>query len=91
MILFLDFDGFLHPEPCYDDKQLFCCLPRLENVLRDFQIVQTVISSTWREKRSLDELKVFFAADIAPRIIGATPPWQTISEIIAMVGYQRHA
>ena len=46
MILFLDFDGVLHPEPCYDKQSFFCCLPRLENVLRDFPKVRVVISNT---------------------------------------------
>ncbi len=91
MILFLDFDGVLHPEPCYDDGQLFSCLPRLESVLRDFTGVQIVISSTWREKYSLSELKTFFSADIATRIVGVTPVWQKIPEIVDAVGYQRHA
>lgn len=91
MILFLDFDGVLHPEPCYDDEQLFSCLPRLESVLRDFPAVQVVITSTWREKYSLSELRTFFSADIAVRIIGVTPGWQDIPEIVATMGYQRHA
>lgn len=91
MILFLDFDGVLHPEPCYDDGQLFSCLPRLESVLRDFPAVEIVISSTWREKYCLAELKIFFSADIAARIIGVTPVWQEIPEIVDALGYQRHA
>ncbi|MFZ3000646.1 MAG: HAD domain-containing protein [Undibacterium umbellatum] len=53
MILFLDFDGVLHPEPCYDKTQLFSCLPRLEAILRDFPTVQIVISSTWRKNWSI--------------------------------------
>ncbi|MBC3862425.1 hypothetical protein H8K32_09975 [Undibacterium jejuense] len=91
MILFLDFDGVLHPEPCYEEAQLFSCLPRLENVLRDFPEVQIVISSTWRDKRSLIELKAFFSEDIADRIIGTTPAWREIPEIMDTIGYQRHA
>ena len=91
MILFLDFDGVLHPEPCYQEAQLFCYLPRLENVLRDFQEVQIVISSTWRDKRSLTDLKAFFSEDIADRIIGTTPNWREVSEIMDTIGYQRHA
>lgn len=89
--MFLDFDGVLHPEPCYDDRQLFSCLPRLENVLRDFPAVQIVISSTWRDKYSLVELKALFAADIACRIIGVTPNWQEIPDIVSSIGHQRHA
>ncbi len=91
MILFLDFDGVLHPEPCYDKTQLFSCLPRLEAILRDFPTVQIVISSTWRENRSLTDLKSLFSIDICARIIGATPDWKDIPDIVEVIGYQRHA
>ncbi|MFZ6681997.1 HAD domain-containing protein [Undibacterium sp. Tian12W] len=91
MILFLDFDGVLHPEPCFDKPQLFSCLPRLEAVLRDFPTVLIVISSTWRENRSITELRSFFSSDIGARIIGATPARKDIPDIIEVIGYQRHA
>ena len=42
-------------------------------------------------KPSLAELRAFFTEDIAARIIGITPLWQEIPEIVAIVGYQRHA
>ena len=77
MILFLDFDGVLHPE--YDgeatpaDIAAFCHLPRFEAVMRDHPDVEIVISSTWREYLPLDALRARFSADIAARIIGATP------------------
>jgi hypothetical protein len=45
----------------------------LEAVLRDFPKVRIVISSTWREIFNLDELRTYFSADIATRIIGVTP------------------
>ena len=89
MILFLDFDGVLHPEPCYDKQSLFCCLPRLENVLRDFPKVRVVISSTWRETRSLSEIQSSFSADISSRIIGMTPSWRDLPDLLEVVGYQR--
>lgn len=49
MILFLDFDGVLHPQ--YEDQVVpayvaFCHLSRFERVMRDFPAVQVVISST---------------------------------------------
>ena len=89
MILFLDFDGVLHPEPCYDEKTLFCRVPRLESVLRDFPEVLVVISSTWREKRSLSELRSFFSADISNRIIGTTPSWKDFPDLFEAIGFQR--
>jgi hypothetical protein len=76
MILFLDFDGVLHPE--YDGEptpvdRVFCHLPRFEAVMREFPSVEIVISSTWRHQFTLDELRARFSRDIAARIIGATP------------------
>ena len=76
MILFLDFDGVLHPE--YDRQAApadvaFCHLPRFEAVMRDHPEVEIVISSTWREQFPLDDLRARFSPDIAARIVGATP------------------
>jgi len=47
MILFLDFDGVLHPEFSHESRH-FCCLPVLEQVVRQLQDCEVVISSTWR-------------------------------------------
>ena len=76
MILFLDFDGVLHPQ--YDGEptpvsEVFCHLPRFESVMRDFPYVDIVISSTWRIQFTLEELRSRFSPDIAARIIGVTP------------------
>jgi hypothetical protein len=76
MILFLDFDGVLHPryEDCpVPEDVVFCHMPRFAAVMRDFPEVQIVISSTWREQFSLDKLRSWFSADISGRIIGTTP------------------
>jgi len=91
MIIFLDFDGVLHPDPCFDKDKLFICLPRLEQVLREFHSIRIVISSTWRLTRSLSDLKLFFSPDIANRIVGVTPTWRNHEEIVNIIGYQRHA
>ncbi|WP_110253399.1 HAD domain-containing protein [Undibacterium pigrum] len=91
MILFLDFDGVLHPEPCHNEVQLFSCLPRLEAILRDYPAVQIVISSTWREGRSISEIRSYFSDDISARIIGVTPAWNDIPDITEVIGYKRHA
>jgi hypothetical protein len=89
MILFLDFDGVLHPEPCYDQDKLFCFLPRLEKILLEFPNINVVVSSTWRDTRSLNTLRGFFSESIHQRIIGVTPRWQDYPELFDVVGYQR--
>lgn len=89
MILFLDIDGVLHPEPSYREDHLFCHLPRLEKILRDFPSVEIVISSTWRETRTIEELRALFSEDIGKRIVGVTPFWQDLPELFDVVGNYR--
>lgn len=72
IVLFLDFDGVTHPEPCLQE-QLFCYLVRIEDVLREHPQVEVVISSSWRDEYSLEQLRALFAADMAERIVGITP------------------
>lgn len=69
MILFLDFDGVLHGL----GRPVFEHLHRFEAVLRDFPHIEVVISSSWRENYSLDDLVAFFSEDLQSRIIGTTP------------------
>lgn len=71
MILFLDFDGVLHPRA--PGERLFCNLPRLEALLREFEFVEVVITSTWREDMTIVQLQGLFSPDIRFRIIGITP------------------
>lgn len=73
MILFLDFDGVLHPFLARFSSDAFCHLPRLEKVLREFPAVQIVIASTLRESVPLAFLVQRFSPDIAVRIVGVTP------------------
>jgi len=91
MILFLDFDGVLHPEPCYEVSNFFIFLPRLEAVLRDFPSVKIVISSTWRLNHDLQSIREIFSIDISPRVIDVTPHWTSVPELMDVIGYQRHA
>lgn len=77
-ILFLDFDGVLHPEhipgeSSDSDPAHFSCLSRLEALLREFPGIEVVISSSWRVGRSLADLRAWFSQDLQPRIIGSTP------------------
>ena len=70
-VLFLDFDGVLHPNGCSAD-QLLCRLGLLQDWLRRRPGVDVVISSTWRTQRTVGELASFFACDLQPRVIGVT-------------------
>jgi hypothetical protein len=84
-ILFLDFDGVLHPySPWPHDEvvrgQYFIHLPRLEGVLRDFAEVQVVIASDWRLYQPLEKLRTFFSEDIRPRVSGTTTLERSTSE-----------
>lgn len=72
MIVFLDFDGVLHPIPT-KDRDLLCHIPRLETVLRAFPDVLVVISSWWRASQTIHELREYFSVDIRARIIDMTP------------------
>lgn len=71
ILLFLDFDGVLHPAQ-NNGRNNFCHLSLFESVVRDFPEVSIVISSSWRLTYPLNELKAFFSNDIAARIIAAT-------------------
>jgi len=64
MILFLDFDGVLHP--MNRATGVFSLLPHFEQVMRDYPGVDIVVSSTWRETYSIEELRSVF-----PKISGA--------------------
>ena len=74
MILFLDFDGVTHAEPCFQEN-VFCRLPLIESILRERELrdIQIVISSSWREHHSLDDMREFFSQDIQGRVVGVTP------------------
>ncbi len=68
-ILFLDFDGVLHP----DGVGLFSKLALFEAYLLRMPDVEVVISSTWREDHDLEALRCFFSANVRDKIIGVTP------------------
>ena len=70
--LMLDFDGVLHRYGC-KEADLFRQLPLLEAWLHQHPDVDVVISSTWRLRRSLDELRSYFSSEVRERIVGCTP------------------
>jgi hypothetical protein len=91
MILFLDFDGVLHPDPCRDPTRLFEQAPRLAAVLEDFPEVSIVLSTSWRTTRTIDELAALLPAPMRPRIVGMTPHFSEIDVPPRLVPYRRQA
>lgn len=91
LILFLDFDGVLHPEHCHESKH-FCRLPILEAALRQVPETKVVITSTWRLEQSLENLRQRFSPDIANIIQGVTPRYSDLKNVPnTLVSYQREA
>lgn len=71
IILFLDFDGVLHPDPPTTEAPLFCRASLLQQFLLEHRGVAVVVSSTWRKTRSLTQLQRIFP-DWSDRVVGAT-------------------
>src|SRR5271154_7041525 len=73
MLIFLDLDGVLRRKksPLYRLDTL--CLRAFEQAIRSVPNVQIVITSSWREAFTVDQLRGLFSPDIACRIIGVTP------------------
>ncbi|HEY6018951.1 MAG TPA: HAD domain-containing protein [Candidatus Paceibacterota bacterium] len=71
MLLFLDFDGVMHPRA--PAGKYFSSLSRLEGVLRDYQFLEIVIASTWREAMGIEELRKHFSPEMRHRVVGVTP------------------
>lgn len=90
-ILFLDFDGVLHPEHCHESKH-FCHLPILEDALRRVPECKVVIASTWRLGRAYEALLDRFSPNVAAMIKGVTPRYNDLAKVPnTLVGYEREA
>lgn len=74
MLLFLDFDGVLHPAD--GSQEAFCRLPLLESWMQHWPAVQVVISSSWRRLHSMSELVEFLGPVVGPRVVGCTPVYK---------------
>ncbi len=70
LIIFLDFDGVLHPFGSAE-KDMFSKVPDFENLLRRHKFTQVVFSTSWISSHSLDNLRSLFSEDIRGRFIGA--------------------
>ncbi len=82
LVLFLDFDGVLHPLGCRPHEE-FCYVKNFVDAVRlvDPQHkTPIVISSLWRHNSGLVELRTQFPTDIASQIVGVTP-FKTAHEV----------
>ena len=91
VILFLDFDGVLHPDPCYERQRLFEQAPRLSGALAPFPEVRVVLSTTWRNLVEPEELLGYLPDGLRDRVVGATPNFGTFDARSALVPYRRQA
>lgn len=77
-VLFLYFDGVLHPDPCGQDEA-FASLHLLAAALSGYPFVDIVVSSAWREFHPINELKAFLGPKLGPRVVGITPVHEELS------------
>ena len=81
LIIFLDFDGVLHPffprgDLSDEENKYFSYVKNFEDAIvsiLDYFDVKIVISSTWRINKPIDELKTNFSEKISNLIIDITP------------------
>ena len=75
MILFLDYDGVLHPHLRTEPD--FCRVALLWQILGTFPTVEVVFSTSWRQIYRFDEMLRFVTngggEDLEHRFIGTTP------------------
>ena len=71
-VLFLDFDGVVHPAPWLPSTLThWCWLPLLAQTPARHEDVRLVVHSTWRHEYNLDELRELLDR-LGPRVVGAT-------------------
>lgn len=96
VILFLDFDGVTHhyfpvSDVSEEENTYFFFLKNIESVIRDFNSnldIKIVISSSWRKRKTIEELKEYFSDDIKEKVISSTPiidEYKRFEEISAWV------
>ena len=81
MILFLDFDGVLHPDAAYlvngcptlrGDGQLMMWAPLLVDVLADYPETKIVLSTSWARELSYGRARRWLPPALRRHVIGAT-------------------
>ncbi len=71
-LLFLDFDGVLHPSEQYRLIRHFIWTPKLEWLLERHPDVKVVVHSTWRYDHTDDELRALLGP-LGSRFVGSAP------------------
>lgn len=86
-ILFLDFDGVLHPFPMSPHDQHFSQVAYLWTILDSNPQLSVVITSTWRETHSLEQLIELLnpPSQYVARFIGVTPVLEDLHNYVAGV------
>lgn len=86
MILFLDFDGVLHPFPMGPTDSHLSATSPLWMVLDSFPDASVVITSTWRERYSFAELLDLLISHggerFSSRFIGVTPIMESATDYV---------
>lgn len=86
MILFLDFDGVLHPFPMTSTSSHFSATPSLWTILEKIPEISVVITSTWREQFSLAQLVELLKGHggeyFSNRFIGVTPIMESTADYV---------
>lgn len=81
MILFLDFDGVLHPDAVYlergrpvlrGDGELFMWSRHLVDVLASAPHVRIVLSTSWARELRFARARDYLPAELRTKVIGAT-------------------
>lgn len=89
-VVFLDFDGVLHPEFCHASRH-FECEATFAAAIRGLD-VELVVSSTWRHNRDLDEIKVLLSDSVSERVVGKTPEYSKLTDVAGKLAlYEREA
>lgn len=85
-VLFLDFDGVMHPA----ENGSFCNLPNLQRALASCPEVDVVLSTNWRINSDPEKLLSNFPCEIRSRVVDVTPvlgegPYERQSECEAYI------
>ncbi len=82
MILFLDFDGVLHPDAVYlrlngeielrAPGELFMWAPQLIDALAEHRDIRIVLSTSWARNLGFHAARKALPAELRQRVIGAT-------------------